>query len=121
MFSRKFRLTKNSIRTSISAEERLVITLRFLASGINYTCLEYTFRISNSRISGIVTETCEAIWELLQPIYLSVPNTPHEWTLIANRFMERWNMPNCLGKLFLNEFHKIYSTSYRYFSEIFEA
>lgn len=38
-----------------------------------------------------------AIWNLLSPIYVKTPSTKEEWTIISNRFYERWNAPLALG------------------------
>ncbi|KAF9417159.1 hypothetical protein HW555_005670, partial [Spodoptera exigua] len=49
-------------RNCISAEERLVITLRYLASGCSFKQLHYNFRVGMSTISKIIKETCSVIW-----------------------------------------------------------
>lgn len=48
-------------RRSIPLSIRLVITLRFLASGDSYISLMYTFKISKQSITAIVPKVCEAI------------------------------------------------------------
>lgn len=53
-------------RKPISAKERFMITLRFLASGDSYTSLQYLFKVSKQSISGIVPEVCDAIIEVLK-------------------------------------------------------
>ena len=40
--------------------------------------------------------TCEVIWDELQPIYLPEPNI-QDWHHIG--FSNRWNFPNCVGTL----------------------
>lgn len=52
-------------RASISAIERLLVTLRFLGTGDSYHSLMYLFRISTQSISKIVPEVCKAIVEVL--------------------------------------------------------
>ena len=91
-----FRLIKKSNRVAISAEERLVVTIRFLATGTPFRGIEHQFLIAHQTISKIVRETCEAIWDL-RGTYLRMPNTPEEWQTIAHGFATRWNMPNCIG------------------------
>lgn len=71
---------------AISPEERLIITIRYLATGVQYRAMEFHFRRSFSTISLIVKETCEAIWELHQ-YYLQLPQN-NDWLEIANGF---WN------------------------------
>lgn len=53
-------------RTAISAQIRLAVTLRFLASGDTYQSLHYLFKISPQVISKIVPEVCSALIEALK-------------------------------------------------------
>jgi hypothetical protein len=56
-------------RAAIPVQERLAISLRFLATGGSYTSLQYLFQISKQTFSEIVPEVCEAIVEALRKIY----------------------------------------------------
>ncbi|XP_073425099.1 WD repeat-containing protein 76 isoform X1 [Dendrobates tinctorius] len=79
-----------------SAEERLLITLRFLATGESYTSLEIQFRVGKSTISQIVRRTCNVIWQKLQPIVMPSP-TEKTWLQVAAGFQSVANFPNCVG------------------------
>lgn len=61
-----------NMRQSISAETRLAITLRYLSSGDSYRSLMLLFRVPHNTISGIVSETCKAIYSALVTDYLKV-------------------------------------------------
>lgn len=63
------------MREAIPVGERLAITLRYLATGHTFRSLEYVFQVSRHSISRIVIETCEALYNALQPNYLKVPST----------------------------------------------
>ena len=54
------------IRAPVPPDERLAITLRFLASSESQTSLSYYFKIGKATVCGIVEEVCEAIWTALQ-------------------------------------------------------
>jgi len=60
------------MRAAISAEERLIATLRFLATGRSYEDLKFSTCISAPSLSFIIPETCKAIFEALQMDYMKV-------------------------------------------------
>jgi hypothetical protein len=53
-------------RKSVTVNERLAVTLRFLATEDSYQSLMHLFKISKQSISTIVPEVCEALVEGLQ-------------------------------------------------------
>lgn len=61
-----------NMREAISASERLLITLRYLATGDTYQSLEYLYRIPVTTLSKIIPETCSAIYESLKDDYMKV-------------------------------------------------
>ncbi|XP_077118910.1 uncharacterized protein LOC143774981 [Ranitomeya variabilis] len=84
------------LRRAISAEERLLVTLRFLATGETLRSLHFQFRIGVSTLSGIIAETCRALWDNLREEFLPVP-TREIWEANAQKFEEVCSFPNCIG------------------------
>ncbi|KAM4049836.1 uncharacterized protein ACNLHF_011866 [Anomaloglossus baeobatrachus] len=64
----------------------------------SFTSLHYQFRLKVSTVCELVCETCEVIWEKLQPLVLPQP-TSAQWLGIAEKFNEVANFPNCIGAL----------------------
>ncbi|KAL4104838.1 hypothetical protein QTP88_020114 [Uroleucon formosanum] len=62
----KIRKEDTKFRLSIPANERLALTLRYLATGDSFASLSLLFKVSKSSISSIVPEVCTAIIEELQ-------------------------------------------------------
>ncbi|KAL0965749.1 hypothetical protein UPYG_G00285220 [Umbra pygmaea] len=90
------RRQNTNYRDSISVEERLTITLRFLATGESFRSLSYQFRVGLSTTRQFVPETCEAIYNVLKDKYLKCPDTVEEWQTVADGFQAQWNFPNCI-------------------------
>ncbi len=107
-----------NFRKAISCEERLAITLRFLATGDSQRTIANSYRCGYSTVCGIIQETCEAIWTaLLQPEFLSTPSSPEQWKRVAKDFYELWNFPNCCGAI--DGKHKLHTTPVRSSSNFF--
>ncbi|XP_069624017.1 uncharacterized protein [Ranitomeya imitator] len=87
---------RSTFRESISAEQRLVVTVRYLATGETFASLHYQFRLGKSTICQLVRETCDAIWNNLQPLVLPTP-TSEMWLAISQQFEDVANFPNCIG------------------------
>ena len=65
-------------RSSISPGERLVLAIRFLATGTVQWSLSFAFRIGKTAASNILRETSEAIYNSLKNTYLRVPSSTSE-------------------------------------------
>lgn len=70
----------------------------YLATGDQITALALAYRIGVSTCNSIIKETCCVISEVLAPIYLKCPDEI-KWRTIASHFLNKWNMPNCIGLL----------------------
>ena len=73
-------------RESISPSERLVVTLRYLASGDSQQSHFLYFRLGWSTVCSITKETTKAIWDSLQSDYLKVPSSCEQWIVLAREF-----------------------------------
>lgn len=69
---------------------------RFLAAGDSLKSLHYNFRVGISTAFNIICETCEALWDVLTPVYLKFPEE-EDWLKIAADFRDKLNFPNCVG------------------------
>ncbi|KAJ8891146.1 hypothetical protein PR048_010660 [Dryococelus australis] len=58
------------MRESISTEERLIVTLVFLVTGRSYEDLKFSSTNSPQLLGKIIPETCLAIFDVLQQVYL---------------------------------------------------
>ncbi|XP_075684243.1 uncharacterized protein LOC142652483 [Rhinoderma darwinii] len=87
-----------NMRRCISPEERLLVTLRFLATGNSYHSLHFEFLLGVSTISAIVTGTCVVLWLRLKTTVMPQPTTDH-WLSIASDFNTTTQFPNCIGAL----------------------
>ena len=85
-------------RIPISVEERLAVTLRYLATGNNQRDLAFSFKLGRSTINQIITEVCTSLWDGLSE-YVSPPYSPEDWKRISNDFCQIWNMPHCIGAI----------------------
>lgn len=65
---------ETNMRKSISAGERLAVTLHFLASGQSFRSLQYVFRLPQNTISTIIPPVLDAIWTVLKTEYIRVKN-----------------------------------------------
>ena len=88
-----------NFRKAIPAQERLALTLRFLASGESQISLSFSFRIGHRTVGRIINETCDAIYNTLLEQYMSAPNNEEEWKRIAEEFKELWQLPHVIGAI----------------------
>ena len=66
------------MRKAISVDERLNLTLRFLATGHIYSNVEADYKINRTKISGTVIEVCIAIYYCLKDEQLKIPQTKED-------------------------------------------
>ena len=86
-------------RATISPSQRLVVTIRCLATGDSQQSQSSNFRLGRSTVCGIIRETCKGIWDALNEKFLMAPKKADEWNTIADEFQNEWDFPHCLGAL----------------------
>ena len=87
----------SSKREAVGAEERLCVTLRYLATGDAQCTIAASYRMSPTTVGRIVAETTIAIWETLSEHgFLKCQTTKEEWLLISEAFEAKWNFPHCV-------------------------
>ncbi|XP_049294069.1 uncharacterized protein LOC125769390 [Anopheles funestus] len=87
-----------NMRKSLSPKDKLIVTLRYLATGDSYKTLEYAFRISAQAIGAFIPEVCDCLVEVLQD-YVKLPSSPEEWMKVVQGFEHKWNFPHTLGAM----------------------
>ena len=86
-------------RRPLEPQLKLVITLRYMASGDSYHSLAYSFRVPHNTISLFIPPVCRAICAEFKDELFTVPTTPEEWREIADKFSQRWNFQHCCGAI----------------------
>ena len=59
---------------------------------MNFGDLEFDFKVSRKTIPGIVQDTCEVIWNVLQPLEMPDPNK-EMWLKKSGEFYTFTNFP----------------------------
>ncbi|XP_037800272.1 protein ALP1-like [Penaeus monodon] len=86
------------IRKTIPADQRLSVTLFYLATGQSRRSLSWSYRISHNLISAIIPEVCQAIYAVLGE-HTSNYQRHQQNASVASAFHDMWNFPFCLGAL----------------------
>ncbi|XP_002162517.3 uncharacterized protein LOC100197499 [Hydra vulgaris] len=86
-------------RDSICPSQRLIITIRYLATGESQQTQSFYFRVGRATVCHIIEETCCAIWKVLKKVFLRAPNDVKEWQNIIKEFDQNWNFPQCIGAI----------------------
>ena len=61
------------MRNAIPVEQRVALTLWFLATNADYRTIEHLFGVSKPTVCVITKEVCAAILRILLPKYIRVP------------------------------------------------
>ncbi|XP_037781859.1 protein ALP1-like [Penaeus monodon] len=90
---------ETKLKKPIPPDQRLSVTLFYLATGHSRRSLSWSYKISHNLIAAIIPEVCKAIHDVLKEKYLKLPATSEKWQDIAKGFYNLWNFPLCLGAL----------------------
>ncbi|XP_025159508.1 uncharacterized protein LOC112589649 [Harpegnathos saltator] len=71
---------------ALQPEQRLAITLRYLATRDLPLSIALAYRVGESTIYKVVKETCDVLMKVLKPLYLRKP-IREEWIKICNGFL----------------------------------
>ncbi|XP_071578889.1 uncharacterized protein [Temnothorax nylanderi] len=85
-------------KRALPPEQRLLITLRYLATGNSTSNIAFSFRVGQSTVRKLIKEVCPIITNKLRPIYLTCP-TEEQWKNISDGYWNQWNIPNCFGAI----------------------
>ncbi|XP_061504312.1 putative nuclease HARBI1 [Anopheles gambiae] len=86
------------MRDAIIPKDKLIITLRLLASGDSYKSLEYAYRVSEQSISLFIPEVCNSLLIYLRK-YVKLPSTQQEWLTVSDAFNAKWKFPHAIGAI----------------------
>ena len=82
------------MRQPIAADQKLGVTLQFLATGKSYESQIYQFCIHRTTIGRFIPQVSRVIYAALKDEYLKVLSTEQEWEFIAQETFKRWNFLN---------------------------
>ena len=75
-----------NFRKAIPPAQRLMLTLRFLASGDSQISLTYLFRMGKKTVSRIISEICEVLYEVPYNKYVNASKNKEQWKKISDDF-----------------------------------
>ncbi|GLG96943.1 uncharacterized protein GBIM_03812 [Gryllus bimaculatus] len=82
----------------IGTEEKLAVFLKYLATGNSYRDIAFSYRLGERTVSNIVLEVSQAVWKIMQPLFLPEP-TKEQWESIEVGFDRKWQFPHCIGAI----------------------
>ena len=86
------------MRSAISVERRIAITLWCLATPAEYRTIAHLFGMARSTVCKIVHETCQSIVTVLKSQYIKFPQGEH-LKKVVDGFQTKWGAPQCVGAI----------------------
>ena len=75
------------MREPVKPDQRLAVTLRYLATGDAHSIIGANYRMSTTTVCQIIEETCNSIWNRLKDAgYIKTTSSVEAWKKIANEF-----------------------------------
>ena len=84
------------MRVAIPVEQRVALTLWFLATNSDYRTIGHLFGVSKPTVSVVSKEVCAAIVKILLPKYIRIP-TGDSLKAVIEGFQEKLGFPQCVG------------------------
>ncbi|XP_049515850.1 uncharacterized protein LOC125941995 [Dermacentor silvarum] len=72
-------------------------SVRFLAAGETLRSSSFNFLAGRSTACTIIAEVCQAIWDILGPLYVKCPSSAVQWLKVTQEFEKKWKLPHCIG------------------------
>lgn len=95
-----FSMCVNRARKSIEPGHRLLVTLRYMATGEQYRAsMRWNHRMPHNTLSVIIREVSVALYEVYKQELWTLPSTAEGWKEIAQGFSSRWNFHHCVGAM----------------------
>ena len=88
-----------NMRTPISVEKQLAITLYYLSDEGRYRKVANAFGISRSSVSLIIRRVCYVLTHDLGPNYIKLPQSEEEVKTLSSKFHVKHGFPQCLGAI----------------------
>ena len=88
----------NVVRTPLSVEKKVALTLWRLGTNVEYRSLSHLFGVGLSTVCVVVSDVCSAIVEHLAKRYIAVP-AGERLKLVVDGFMSKWGLPQCVGAI----------------------
>ena len=87
-----------NMRSTVSIEERVAVTVWKLATNVEYRTLSSIFGLGRSTVGEIVIETCEVITSKLMSKYVYIPQDSR-LREVVDGFETRWGFPQVAGAI----------------------
>ena len=80
-----------NMREAVEPGLKLAVTLHHLAEGASHCSIAAHYRLGRSTVSQIIYDTCEALYTVLQPVYMPVPSSADDWKKISSEYVCYYN------------------------------